>query len=102
MYNRPDTPRYYPGGTPESAGQAHIRLHEATRSEGIRLRGGNAGMTDQQLLNSYARAYNSPNISHITGDLRTPDGSTVIAKNVSPSQAYAALIEWGKRQGNSK
>lgn len=30
MYDQLETPRYYPYGTPESAGQAHIRLHEAT------------------------------------------------------------------------
>lgn len=102
MYDRADTPRYYPSGTPESAGQAHIRLHEATRNEGIKLRGGNAGMTDQQLIDSYASAYSSSDISNISGDLRTPDSSNVIAKDVSPSEAFTKLLEWGEQQKGNK
>lgn len=101
IYDSPDTPRFYPGGTPESAGEAHRRLHEATRDEGIKLRGGNAGMTDQQLLDHYASAYSNPSLDHIIGDLRTPNGSTIIATNVTPSQAYAALIEWGRQQNTN-
>ncbi len=57
-----NTPRLYPYGSPESAGQAHIRLHEATRKEGIRLRGGNPEMSDTDLMNHYTNAYNNPSL----------------------------------------
>ena len=36
-YDKGNTPRFYPNGTPENAGQAHIRLHEAARNAGIKL-----------------------------------------------------------------
>ena len=97
-YDVPETPRFYPYGTPESAGQAHIRLHEATRNEGIRLRGGNPGMTDADLINHYTDAYNNPSLNGIRGDLRTPNSSNVVATNVTPSEAFAALIKWWKKQ----
>ncbi len=86
----------YPYGSPESAGQAHIRLHEATRKEGIRLRGGNPEMSDTDLMNHYTNAYNNPSLNGIRGDLRTPDGSIVVAQNVTPGEAFEALINWGK------
>lgn len=41
---------------------------------------------------NYLRAYSDPNLSRIRGDLRTPNGSVVIAPNVTPFEAYQALI----------
>ncbi len=94
IYDQSNTPRFYPYGTPESAGQAHIRLHEATRNQGIRLRG-NPSMSDAELLNNYNNAYSNPEFSGICGDLRTPNGLTVIATDVTPAEAFQALLEWG-------
>ncbi len=98
IFNQKNTPRYYPYGTPESAGQAHIRLHAATREEGIRLKKGNPNMSDEQLLDNYLRAYTNPDLSGIRGDLRTPNGNVVIGTNVSPLEAYQLLLEWGLKQ----
>ena len=94
IYDQSNTPRYYPHGTPESAGQAHIRLHEATRNQGIKLRG-NPSMSDDELLNNYNMAYSNPKLSGICGDLRTPDSVTVVATDVTPAEAFRALLEWG-------
>ncbi len=99
VYDKSTTPRFYPYGTPENAGQAHIRLHEATKGQGIKLRGGNPRMTDAELLENYVKAYNNSSLSGIRGDLRTPDASSVIAQNVTPAEAIQLLLEWGKNQG---
>jgi RHS repeat-associated protein len=89
------TPRFYPRGTPESAGAAHIRLHQATREAGIGLRqGSNASLTDAQLLQRYRQAYSNPRLNGIRGDLRTPDGGAVIASDVTPADAFEALLLW--------
>ena len=95
IFNQSNTPRYYPYGTTENAGRAHIRLHEATRNQGIKLRGGNPQMTDSVLLENYSKAYSNPELSGILGDLRTPNGSDIIATNVTPSEAYELLLKWG-------
>lgn len=95
IYNKSYTPRFYPYGQPEGAGKAHIRLHEATRNEGIKLRGGNPGMSFEDLINSYHNAYNNPSLDGIRGDLRTPDSSIVVATNVTPGDAFKELLKWG-------
>jgi hypothetical protein len=89
------TPTYYPRGTPEAAGAAHLRLHEATAGGNISLRTGgiSAELTDQELLEAYAHAYSDPLLEGIKGDLRVPGGAT-IATNVSPAEAYQALLRW--------
>jgi len=97
-FNQRYTPRYYPYHTPENAGAAHVRLHEATRAAGIELRGGNPDKSRDELLGAYGTAYNSPDIAQIKGDLRTPNSKTVVATNVNPAQAYAALLAWEKQQ----
>ena len=56
IYDQTNTPRYYSYGTPENAGQAYIRLHEATRTQVIKLRGGNPEMYDTELLENYSIA----------------------------------------------
>lgn len=98
VFDEADTPRFYPNGTPENAGQAHIRLHEATRNEGIRLRGGNSNLTDQQLLDAYRRAYSNPNLNGIQGSLRTPNSSVNLGDNLTPSQAFDRLMQWRASQ----
>jgi len=74
-FDQKGTPRYYPMGSPENAGQAHIRLHAATKRTGIKLRGGNPSMTDEELINNYIKAYSDPELEGIFGSLRTPNKS---------------------------
>lgn len=97
LFDQMYTPRYYPYGTPENAGQAHIRLHAATREGGIKLRGGNPGLTPGDLTTLYASSYSAPSLTGIRGDLRTPDSSVVIAKDVTPAEAWQELMKWGQQ-----
>lgn len=85
-----ETPRFYPEGSPENAGQAHIRLHRATKAEGISLRGGNPGMSDEGLLGAYGQACNRPELGGIRGSLRAPGGDP-IATGLSPGEALGQV-----------
>lgn len=49
-------------------------------------------------INHYTDAYNNPSLNGIRGGLRTPNSSNVVATNATPSEAFAALIKWGKKQ----
>jgi hypothetical protein len=89
--DQPGTPRYYPEGSPENAGQAHLRLHDATADAGIEL--GGSQLTDTDIIGAYQRAYSSPSLDGIRGDLRLPNG-TMFAKNVTPREAFDALVKW--------
>jgi len=95
QFDTPQTPRFYPQGSPENAGQAHIRMHQATKQAGIDLQGGNPEINDSQLLNLYERAYSNPSLDGIRGDLRTPNSSTVVGQNITPAQAFEELLKWG-------
>src|SRR5262245_61922620 len=97
MFDLTETPRYYPYGTTQNAGKAHVRLHQATRAAGIKLGvNKNPGLTDAQLLKAYEKAYSDPSLNGIRGDLRTPNGKTVIAQDVTPAEAFQQLLEWEK------
>ncbi len=92
VYNKSTTPRYYPYSTPENAGQAHIRLHQATKAAGIELSShGNSEMTSSQILDTYQTAYNSSELAYIKGDLRTPDSKHVYGTNLTPGFAFQLL-----------
>ncbi len=98
-FDQAETPRYYPTVTPENAGAAHVRIHQATRDAGIGIReGSNAALSDAELLARYKQAYSDPKLQGIRGDLRTPDGNTVIARDVTPAEAYKALQKWFAEQ----
>src|SRR5262249_14256540 len=100
-FDRPDTPRYYPTGSPEAAGAAHTRLHAAIRDAGLAPQGGHRGVGETVLFQRYTQAYSDPRIQGIRGDVRTPNGRTVIATDVTPAQAYQALLQWFARQSGS-
>ena len=102
IYDKSYTPRYYPYGSPENAGQAHKRLHSATKVQGIRLQGGNPGVSSKELMKMYERAYSNDSLNGIKGDLRTPNSKTVIAQDVNPKEAFEALKEWGKKEKAKK
>jgi hypothetical protein len=95
QFDQANTPRYYPNTTPEAAGAAHVRLHQATAAEGIQLKGGNPNLNDQQLLDAYVRAYSRPEIQGIRGDVRTPTGAPIPGgTNVGPADAIDALLKY--------
>jgi len=96
-FDRRNTPRFYPNGTPDTAGRAHLRLHEATDRAGIERRGGNPAMSEDELLGRYQTAYYDRGLKGVRGDLRTPNGKVVIGKNLTPGEAYDALLRWGKK-----
>ncbi|OOM11710.1 hypothetical protein [Clostridium saccharobutylicum] len=97
-YNKSNTPRYYPHGSSENAGQAHIRLHKATKKSGIRLQGGNSNLTDKELIKAYKKAYSDSELKGILGDLRTPNSKIIIATNVTPKEAMIQLERWEKSE----
>ena len=102
LFDEPGTPRYYPSPEdfPANAGAAHLRIHDATRAAGMRVRG-TPELTDLQLLLRYRAAYNDPTLQGIRGTLRTPDGSTVIGQDLTPAEAYRALLRWAIQRGGS-
>ena len=98
IYDTKETPRYYPSGGSENAGQAHIRLHKSTKKEGIKLRqNSNNDMSDEELIDAYRRAYGDTELDGILGDLRTPNCATIICTDASPGEAFENLLRWGER-----
>ena len=97
-FNKKDTPRYYPYGGSKNAGQAHIRLHNATKKAGIKLQGGNPNKTDAELIEAYKKAYSDPSLNGIRGSLRTPNSKTILGEDLTPAEAFKNLLEWGKSQ----
>lgn len=96
-FNQPNTPRFYPKGAAENAGEAHRRIHEAGRKvSGIKLRPMGGFRNEQELLDAYRRSYADESLSGIRGDLRTPDGKNVIATDVSPAEAFEKLLKWAE------
>jgi hypothetical protein len=95
-FDAAETPRFYPEGTAENAGKAHLRIHAATRSVGINLQGGSPGLTNQELIARYREAYSNPALDGIRGDLRTPAGN-VVARGVTVLEAFEHLLRWGGR-----
>lgn len=90
-FDQPGTPRYFPAGTPENAGQAHLRIHDATAKAGINL--GSSPLTDDAIINAYKKAYSDASLGGIKGELRIPGGKT-LASGVTPGQAFEDLLEW--------
>ena len=91
--DKPGTPRYYPYGSDENAGQAHLRIHDATDAAGIKL--GGSRLTNADIINAYKRAYADPSLNGIKGDLRLPNGTPVLGgTGVTPGQAFDALLKW--------
>ena len=92
IFNQDYTATYYLYGTPENAGQAHLRLHDATAEIKIKL-SKNHNHTDLELMELYEKAYSTPSLNNIKGDLRYK--SNIIATDVTPAEALEALKKWG-------
>ena len=91
------TPTYYPYGSIANAGQAHLRLHDATAEVGIKVSRGNPNLSDTQLVELYQKAYSIQELQNIKGDLRVGDKSVIIGTDLTPQEAFEKLNEWGKR-----
>jgi len=55
-------------------------------------------MTDAELIEAYTKAYSDPSLDGIRGSLRTPNSKTILGENLTPSEAFEKLLEWGKIQ----
>ena len=94
-FDQAGTPRFYPEGSARNAGQAHIRLHRATSAAGIEL--GGTKLSQRGLLDAYERAYSDPALRGIRGELRTPNGSLVLGKGLTPAEAMRQLRSWANK-----
>lgn len=74
---------------------AHESIHRAQRPHVGRLQGPWAG-TGAELINA-SRA-GLKDVSHLRGDLKIPRTGQVLAKNVTPLEAFDALEYWHKQQ----
>lgn len=45
-------------------------------------------MSNSDLINAYKKAYSDPKLDGITGNLRTPNSSVIVGKNLTPAQAF--------------
>jgi len=78
-----------------NAGAAHVRLHEEVEAAGMARRGGNPDFSINELLEIYDKGYSSKKLNGIVGELRTPKGQAAPNhKNLTPYQAFEALIEY--------
>lgn len=93
-FDQKGTPRYYPVGSPENAGQAHIRLHAVTKRAGIIL---DPQMSDAELIERYSKEYSDPELEGILGSLRTPNSSLTLGKDLAPAEAFEKLLEWVRK-----
>ncbi|KPX25322.1 hypothetical protein ALO72_200156 [Pseudomonas syringae pv. delphinii] len=90
------TPTFFP--IPYEKG-LHEELHRAIRPDIGSLKGEWTKSADE-LLEAAGR--NLDSVAHIRGDLRIPATGEVIAKNVTPKDAYSALMGWYKKKtGNT-
>lgn len=56
-------------------------------------------MSTKQLLQKYREAYADPSLQGIRGDLRTPGSRVVVGTNMTPLEAYDALLKWFETGG---
>ncbi|RKH56655.1 DUF6531 domain-containing protein [Corallococcus llansteffanensis] len=83
-----DTPTYFP--TPYQPAD-HEALHQAQRPYIGKIQGPWAGTQDELIVASRRGLEDLPNMR---GDLRIPSTGEVIARDVSPTQAFDSLIQW--------
>ncbi len=70
---------------------AHEAIHRAQRPHVGRLQGSWSG-TGDELIDASGRGL--ANVGHIRGDLRIPATGEILARDVTPSQAFEKLKEW--------
>jgi|GEM_PF-6305830 len=87
-------PTIFPIG--EDIGYLHWRLHEAERKF-VGARQGDFVGTDDELFEAYRKAYQS--LDDIKVDVKSPDGTFVLGKDVTPREAVDLIENWLKEQG---
>ena len=83
---------------PYTAG-THEAVHAAQKPFVGKLAGKWSG-TPAELARASGKGLNG--LSHIRGDLKIPNTGEVLARNVTPRQAFAALLKWGNQQKRAK
>lgn len=74
-------------------------LHRAIKIDIGKIQGPWTGTADS-LFNATSR--NLDSVSHIRGDLRIPSTGEVLARDVTPKEAHAKLLEWFNNKHTSK
>jgi RHS repeat-associated protein len=89
-------PTIFPKGSdPE---HAHWKLHQAERAH-VGPRQGSFAGTDAELFKAYEKAYGDKSLKGMKVDLRSPDGTVVLGRNISPKTAIKRMQTWLKGQG---
>ena len=76
----------------------HWRLHQSERTH-VGPRQGDFKGTDTELFDAYKKAYSDPAIKDIKVDLRSPDGTVDLGKNIKPKTAVSRMKKWLTQQG---
>jgi RHS repeat-associated protein len=87
-------PTFFP--IPYTSGD-HELLHRAQRATVGKLQGPWSG-TVEELFEASRQGLESPTVAHLRGDLRIPATGEIIARNVTPVEAFDALIRWHDAQ----
>jgi hypothetical protein len=87
-------PTLFPIG--KDIGHLHWRLHEAER-EFVGPRQGDFDGADEELFEAYRKAYE--NLDDIKVDVKSPNGSFVLAENITPREAVDLIENWLKEKG---
>lgn len=87
-------PTLFPKG--EDIGHLHWRLHEAERNF-VGPRQGDFIGTDEELFEAYRKAYQ--NLDDIKVDIKSPDGTFVLGRNITPREAVDLIENWLKEKG---
>ena len=87
-------PTLFPKGSqPE---HDHWRMHDAERTH-VGPRQGDFPGTDKELFDAYRQAYK--NLTDIKVDVKSPNGTHVLASGVSPREAVDIMENWLYSQG---
>jgi len=89
-------PTMFPNGAdPE---HDHWKMHEAERNS-VGPRQGPFKGSDAELFKAYEKAYSDKSLKGIRVDLVSPDGTVVLARNVTPLTAIKKMQQWLKSKG---
>lgn len=78
-------------GDEKAVAQAHWRMHNAER-EHIGPRQGDFAGTDKELFDAYRKSYKD--LNDIRVDVRSPDGSVILGRNVTLTEAVDLLEKY--------
>ena len=79
----------------EDVEHLHWRFHESERKF-VGARQGDFIGTDEELFDAYRQAYEY--LDDIKVDVKSPDGSFVLGKNITPFEAVNLIEDWLKAQ----